>query len=179
MNKKGFTLIELLAVILILGIIALIAIPAVSNVIEDSKKNAAKASALHYIKAVNDNNALAKLQPNKFTPITSGDVEEIEVNIKGDLPELGDITVENGKVTEGTFCMNGYEITVEGNTVTVGNKCTTPYQIKVYDKTGYTHKGIAYLSTFGIQDIGVVPNSDFTDNATPNDMINRPTNNIR
>ena len=146
MNKKGFTLIELLAVILILGIIALIAIPAVTNVIEDSKKGAAKASALHYIKAINDNNALAKLQPDKYTMIASGDVEEIEVNIKGDMPELGEITIENGKVTEGTFCMNGYEITIQGNTVTVGNKCVSPYEIKVYDKTGYTHKGIAYLN---------------------------------
>ena len=32
--KKGFTLIELLAVILILGVIALISVPVVSNVIE-------------------------------------------------------------------------------------------------------------------------------------------------
>ncbi|HPF83205.1 MAG TPA: prepilin-type N-terminal cleavage/methylation domain-containing protein, partial [Bacilli bacterium] len=34
MNKKGFTLIELLAVILVLGVIALIAIPIVTNMIE-------------------------------------------------------------------------------------------------------------------------------------------------
>ena len=34
--KKGFTLIELLAVILILGIIALIAIPTVTNMIEEA-----------------------------------------------------------------------------------------------------------------------------------------------
>ena len=35
--KKGFTLIELLAVILILGIIALIAIRTLSKVLEDAR----------------------------------------------------------------------------------------------------------------------------------------------
>jgi prepilin-type N-terminal cleavage/methylation domain-containing protein len=41
-KNKAFTLIELLAVILILGIIALIAIPMVLNVIKDAKKGALK-----------------------------------------------------------------------------------------------------------------------------------------
>lgn len=39
-------------------------------------------------------------------------------------------------------------------------------------------KGSAYLSTFGMQDIGVVPKSDFTDSATPKDIINSPISNI-
>ena len=38
MNKKGFTLIELLAVIIILGILMLIAIPSITNYINDARK---------------------------------------------------------------------------------------------------------------------------------------------
>ena len=39
MNKKGFTLIELLAVIIILGVLMIIAIPSVTSYISDSRKN--------------------------------------------------------------------------------------------------------------------------------------------
>ena len=51
--KKGFTLIELLAVIVILAVISLIAIPIVMNIIEDSRQAAAKRSAEGYVRAVN------------------------------------------------------------------------------------------------------------------------------
>ncbi|HOO68072.1 MAG TPA: type II secretion system protein, partial [Bacilli bacterium] len=37
MKRKGFTLVELLAVIVILGIILLVAVPKIMNVISDSK----------------------------------------------------------------------------------------------------------------------------------------------
>lgn len=38
MKKRGFTLVELLAVIVILSVIALIAMPIILNIIEDAKK---------------------------------------------------------------------------------------------------------------------------------------------
>ena len=50
-NEKGMTLIELLAVIVIIAIIAAIAIPAIGNIIENSRYSAAKSDALNVIAA--------------------------------------------------------------------------------------------------------------------------------
>ena len=44
-NQKGLTLVELLAVIVILGIIAAIAVPAIANIIDNSRKDAHYANA--------------------------------------------------------------------------------------------------------------------------------------
>jgi len=49
--KKGFTLVELLAVIVVLGVIALIAVPQILNVVEDSRKGAFKDSASGLLEA--------------------------------------------------------------------------------------------------------------------------------
>ena len=51
-NKKGFTLIELLAVIIILGVIMLIAIPSVTQQITNSRKNSYIDTANAYVNAV-------------------------------------------------------------------------------------------------------------------------------
>ena len=51
-NKKGFTLIELLAVIIILGILMIIAIPAVTEYISSSRKSAYITTATRYIDGV-------------------------------------------------------------------------------------------------------------------------------
>lgn len=50
-SEKGLTLVELLAVIVILGIIAAIATPAIGNIIENSKYNAVKSDAINVINA--------------------------------------------------------------------------------------------------------------------------------
>jgi type IV pilus assembly protein PilA len=52
-NEKGLTLIELLAVIVILAIIAAIAIPAIGNIIDNSRYNAVKSDATNVLNAAN------------------------------------------------------------------------------------------------------------------------------
>ena len=52
-NEKGLTLIELLAVIVILAIISAIAIPAIGNIIENTRFNTVKADAISVINATN------------------------------------------------------------------------------------------------------------------------------
>lgn len=52
-NQKGLTLIELLAVIVILAIVAAIAIPAIGNIINNSKFNGVKADAINVLNAAN------------------------------------------------------------------------------------------------------------------------------
>ncbi|WP_243385542.1 type II secretion system protein [Bacillus kexueae] len=50
-NERGLTLVELLAVIVILGIIAAVAVPAIGNIIENSKVDGAKADAIAMLNA--------------------------------------------------------------------------------------------------------------------------------
>ena len=54
MKTKGFTLIELLAVIIILGLIAIITIPKINKQIDQSKSNIAKTSTQSYIKVIDE-----------------------------------------------------------------------------------------------------------------------------
>ena len=120
-NKKGFTLIELLAVIVVLAIIALIATPIVMNTIKNAKKGAAERTADNYIKQVETAVAEAKLE-NKSVPNGTYNIDgngnltgaglpdgKLEINMSGNKPTSGTVTIKNGGVSQ------------DGTTMTVGD----------------------------------------------------------
>ncbi|WP_052422132.1 type II secretion system protein [Paenibacillus sp. FSL P4-0081] len=77
-NQKGFTLIELLAVIVILGIIAVIAIPLIGNIVTNSREDADLATARQVYEA-------ARLyvigeQNGNFVSNTSVTLETLQTN---------------------------------------------------------------------------------------------------
>ena len=104
-NKKGFTLIELLAVILILGVIALIAVPTVTDLINESKVGAESSTANQLVVSAETYGALCQLRQDEtcitdFTTLTDENFKDT-LNVRGDVPTLAEIeTFElvNGKV---------------------------------------------------------------------------------
>ena len=110
--KKGFTLIELLAVILILGIIAMIAVPQVTNTIEKSKKGAAETSAKHYLDAVVNAIGLNQLDDDSSNDIEDGtySVSNLQVDISGEPPQSGTVVIEEGSIKSAELVINGYTV---------------------------------------------------------------------
>ena len=106
-DQKGMTLIELLAVIVIIAIIAAIAIPAIGNIIDNSRVGAIKSDA---------NNALsaASLYQTDFPEAAS--VTQAELEDGGYLEEVGSF----GDATAVEFVINLEDMLVTSGTGVVG-----------------------------------------------------------
>ena len=183
MKKRGFTLIELLAVIVVLAIIALIATPIVMNTIKKSQKGAAERSADNYIDAVETAVATARLDSDgvpdgTYTINDKGNLEGIgltkplEIEMSGNKPTGGTITIKNGQVTtDSKMTVGSYEVSYNPTTkkyeateketstktyangeavyfnVTTGEKCTSSDYTETQSKTG-TNSGCMKFYAF-------------------------------
>ena len=110
MKKEGFTLIELLAVILILGIIALIAIPTVNKIIDQSKKGAFETTTSNVVSAIEDACELQGLKGETITTTYTfiDGVVSPSLSVNGKLPTTGTATVDKNcnvalGVSNGTY----------------------------------------------------------------------------
>lgn len=128
MKKHGFTLIELLAVIVILAIVALIAVPLISNVIQDSKESALKTNMKNYARALEDAVVLGQMG------ITSSTTE-----INSDVYEYTEITNINGVSFTGEKPSDGWvafdsDLTVIAAMLYFEGINASKYVIYYYDK---------------------------------------------
>ena len=121
MNKKAFTLIELLAVIVVLGILALIVTPILINVVKDSNEKSYKLSADGYISAVNDyilSNQLdgKKVENGKYN------IKNLDVKISGKAPSKGSVEIYDEKVSGAQLLFDTYLVKYDGKEVTLTEK---------------------------------------------------------
>ena len=121
MNKKAFTLIELLAVIVVLGILALIVTPILINVVKDSNEKSYKLSADGYISAVNDyilSNQLdgKKVENGKYN------IKNLDVKISGKAPSKGSVEIYDEKINNAQLCYDTYLLKYDGREVTLTEK---------------------------------------------------------
>ena len=91
-NQKGLTLVELLAVIVILAIVAAIAVPAIGNIIENSRYNAVKADATNVLSA-------AQLYFTDDSSKTTVTVTQLKTDnyLESSGKILGDVVITKGK----------------------------------------------------------------------------------
>lgn len=106
--KKGFTLIEVLAVIVILGLIALITTPIIFDVVENSRMNAFTRSVEEMKNVIDmDYNEYArsgiveyKYENNKLICVMCDSGDDLELDFTGEIDDAeGSFVNTDGKIT--------------------------------------------------------------------------------
>ena len=122
LNKAGFTLIELLAVIVILGILMLIAIPSVTKYIDSSKKKTYITNAQLYIDAVRNDVIAGEIKSPKNNSVS--------------MVYLSDITLEKGN----NKSPYGEYIEDKSYVLVVNQSNSLSYYFNAIDEKGYAIK---------------------------------------
>lgn len=120
-NNKGITLVELLTVLIILIIIFLLAIIKVNDAMDDAEIKAVKASAISYVKAVNDTFILKNgllLFPEYEGIYTYENLTDMGVRVSGTKPVNGYILNINNKTVYGCLRYKDRRAIIKNDLVT-------------------------------------------------------------
>ena len=137
MNKKGFTLIELLAVIIILGLIAVITIPKLNKQLDQSKKSLAEDSALKYKKSIDEYVLRQEMNKNKIALEGTYNIDENgylyneetthEISFSGTKPANGTLQYINDELQSGCITINKYKVTFTNGEISNTEKGTCEF----------------------------------------------------
>ena len=172
MKKKGFTLIELLAVVVILGIITVIAVPKVLDIINKSRESAASSSIKLVKDAIKTQVASSDLTGPVFTKETdgcylfnfddqtSGNAKALEIKNKDKVS--GSIKYCNNTFSDDTLKFDGNSISKGDTKRPICKRATTLHteECTQTDTTyycsgaGYTENGSKRTSTITYGNLG-------------------------
>lgn len=93
MKNKGFTLIELLAVIIILAIILIVAMPIMGNITNNARKQAFEKNSNTLASTASMEYRVNRYKEEKEYNIENGSFSGDSIDIKGDLPKTAKICV--------------------------------------------------------------------------------------
>ena len=154
MNSKGFTLIELLAVIVIMGILMMVAIPAMTRYIENSRKDTFLSTAKEYVNAARNMWASDSLVCGSGRIVSSGvDQGDWYVLIDTTNPDAVNLLDQGGKSSWGNRDVKGYvrvHITEETKALAGGGTTTerkTKYYVALSDNTHGITDAVTFTGT--------------------------------
>lgn len=152
-NAKGFTLIELLAVITIMGILMVVAIPAVSRTIENSRKDTFINTAKEYVAGAKNMWAADNLQCGAYySSAVENGTYYIEVNSAAD-SSAPTLLEQGGKSAWGNRDIKGY---IKVKVDEVGSGATATRKISYYP-----------VLVDGIHGVNVAASTSVTELGTP------------
>ena len=169
LKNKGFTLVELLAVIIIIGVLALVTIPKVKDSLENSKKTTAVTSTIGYTKAIDEYALHQEMEKNniKLNGIYNinnngklyNNLEEYEFEYDGKKPKNGILVYQDNELVSGCVTIDKYKVTITNGEVANTEKGTCQFTsvenrimaladdyIEEFKETTITSSGLYYVS---------------------------------
>ena len=113
-KKNGFTLVELLAILIILGIIAVITVPIISKILKDARINTAIDSSYGYVRAVDKLYYSKSLNDEDIVEdgiYTVSELKALGVSVDGREPSEGWVELEESEVVAFSIKIGDYVVT--------------------------------------------------------------------